>query len=95
MMRRRRKYSSGSAHQEELNQSQLSVVVLIVRSLLIVVHTVRRACLTEAPSVALAGVCRFELCLLSGRNEMRVFLQIFDDFFADYLSFEPAQRAFD
>ena len=94
-MRRRRKYSSGSAHQEELNQSQLSVVVLIVRSLLIVIHIVHRSRLTETSSVAFASVCRFELRFLSGRDEMRVFFQIFDDFFADYLSFEPAQRAFD
>ena len=78
------------------NQSQLPVViVLIVRSLLVVVHVVHRSRLTEASSVALAGVRRFELRLLTGRNEMRVFFQILDDFFADYLAFESAQRAFD
>lgn len=90
MMRRRRMFSSGSAHQKELNQSQLSVVVLIVRSLLVIVHVVHRSRLTETSSVTLAGVCRFELRFLSGRNEMSVFFQILDDFFADYLAFEPA-----
>lgn len=97
-MRRERMSSrstdSRSAHQKKTNQSQLSVV-LIVRSLLVIVHIIRRTRLTEASSVALAGVRRFELRLLTGRNKMRVLFQILDDFFADYFTLEPAQRAFD
>ena len=78
----------------KINQPQLSIVVVHIRSLLIVVH-IRRSNLTETSAITLAGVCRFEFRLLSGRNEMRVFFQILDDFFADYFTLEPAQRALD
>ncbi len=81
----------------KVNQSRLPIVV-VHRSLLIViavVHIIRRTNLTETSAITLAGVCRFEFRLLSGRNKMRVFLQIFDDFFADNLALKPAQRALD
>jgi hypothetical protein len=45
--------------------------------------------------IALAGILRFEFRLLSGRNDMRVFFQILDDFFGHHFSLKPAQRAFD
>ena len=80
----------------KVNQSQLPVVI-VHRSLLIVivVHIIRRTNLTETSAITLAGVCRFEFRLLSGRNKMRVFLQILDDFFADNLTLKPAQCALD
>ena len=80
----------------KINQSQLPIVIVHIRSLLIVIVVhIRRTNLTETSAITLAGVCRFEFRLLSGRNKMRVFFQIFDDFFADYFALKPAQRTFD
>jgi hypothetical protein len=49
---------------------------------------------TETLTIALACVLRFELCLLSRRNKMRVFFQILDNFFGDNFTLETAQGAF-
>ena len=76
-------------------QSQLSVVIRIVRSLLIVIHIVHRSRLTETSSVAFARVRRFEFRLLSRRDEMRVFFQILNDFFGHHFALKTAQRVLD
>ncbi len=70
---------------------KLSILVLIL--VLILIHRSRRR--AETLAVALAGVCRFQLRLLSGRNEMRVFFQIFNNLFSYHFTLETAQRAFD
>ena len=77
-------------------KSNLSVLI-VIRVLIRILILVRRARGggTETLAVALAGVDRFQLCLLSGRNEMRVFFQILDDFFRDNFALETAQRALD
>lgn len=54
-----------------------------------------RTLLAKTPAVSLACVYRFQLCLLARRDEMSVFFEIFDDFFADHLSLKPAERRFD
>ena len=76
----------------------LSVLVKSAAGILIrvLIHSSgARCCRTETLAVALAGIDRFEFRLLSGRNEMRVFFQILDDFFGDNLALETAQRALD
>jgi len=45
--------------------------------------------------VALASHRAFEFCLLAGRNKVRVFFQIFDNFFGHHLALKTAQCAFD
>ena len=54
-----------------------------------------RTLLTETSAITLASVYRFELRLLSRRDEVSVFFKIFDDLFADHFAFESAQCAFD
>ena len=49
-----------------------------------------RSLLTKTSAISLAGVNRFELCLLAGRDEMSVLFEIFDDLFADNFTFESA-----
>ena len=66
---------------------------ILVRTALI--HSRARCCRAETFAVTLAGVDRFEFRLLSGRHEVRVFFQILDDFFGDYLTLKTAQRALD
>ena len=75
----------------------LSVLIEILIRILPLTGTLvltERACRTETLAITLAGVYRFELRLLSGRNEMRVFLQILDDFFCYHFTLKTAQRAF-
>lgn len=80
---------------ENKQNRQLPVLieVLVLIRVLILVHRTRR--LTKTLAVALAGVRRFELRLLSGRHEMRVSFQIFDNFFGNHFAFETPQRALD
>ncbi len=91
-MREMRQFVNGCrASRIGVNTKKSNLSVLIVT--LIGIHRARR--LAETLAVALAGVDRFELCLLSRRNEVRVFFQILDDFFRDNFSLETPQRAFD
>lgn len=46
-------------------------------------------------AIALAGILRFELRLLSRRNKMRVLFEVFDDLFGDNFSLKAAKRALD
>ena len=68
---------------------KLSILILI----LVLIHRARRR--TETLAVTLACIRRFQLRLLSGRNEMRVFFQIFNNLFRYHFALETAQRAFD
>jgi len=45
--------------------------------------------------VPLAGVGRFQLCLLARRDKVLVFLVVLDDLFGHHLALEPAQGTFD
>ena len=54
-----------------------------------------RTLLTKASSVTLACVCGFQLRLLSGRNEVRMLFEIFDDLFADHFAFKATQSGLD
>ena len=56
---------------------------------------VHRTLLTEAASVTLACVRRFQFRLLSRRNEVRMLLKVLDDLFGDDLSLESAQCRLD
>ena len=71
-----------------LKCKKLSVVTCIV------IKLARRRCAITL-TVTLAGIRRFELRLLSGRHEMRVFLQILDNLFGNHFALKTAQRAFD
>jgi hypothetical protein len=62
------------------------------RPLLIGVH---RPLLSETPAVSLACVCRFQLRLLSRRDEVSVFFQVFDYLFADNFALKTPKRALD
>ncbi len=74
----------------------LSVLVKAAGILIrVLVHSRARCCRAETLAVALAGVDRFEFRLLTGRHEVRVFFQIFNDFFGDNFTLETAQRALD
>ncbi len=66
---------------------KLSILVLIL------IHRSRRR--AETLAVTLACIRRFQLRLLSGRNEMRVFFQIFNNLFGNHFALKTAQRAFD
>jgi hypothetical protein len=68
------------------------VLLAVVRTLGSVVHW---PLLAETATVTLACVCRFQLGLLAGRNEVSVFLQVFDDLLGDYLSLESPQSTLD
>src|SRR5215813_2735956 len=43
--------------------------------------------------ISLASKCRFEFCLLTGRNKERVFFGILDNLLGHYLALETAQSA--
>jgi hypothetical protein len=43
--------------------------------------------------ISLASKCRFEFCLLTGRNKERVFLSVFDNLLCHNLALETAQCA--
>jgi hypothetical protein len=76
---------------------KLSVLILIrvvARSLTLIIVKIIAAHRAKTLAVTLAGVLRFELCLLSGRDKMRVLFQVFDDLFGNNLAFEAAKRAF-
>ena len=51
--------------------------------------------LAKTASVTLACIHRFELRLLSRRNEVSVLFEIFNDLFANHLTLKPTQSAFD
>ena len=51
--------------------------------------------MTKTSAIALSRVNRFQLRLLSRRNEVSVLFKIFDDLLADNLSLEAAKSAFD
>ena len=51
--------------------------------------------LAKTSSITLSGIHRFELSLLSRRDEVSVLLKIFDDFFADHFTLKATQRTFD
>ena len=76
----------------------LSVLILILILILILVLTltlIKLPNLTETLAVTLAGILRFKLCLLSRRNKMRVFFQVFNNLFRDNFAFETTKRTFD
>ena len=70
----------------------LSVLILILVLTLRIIKLPNRA---ETLTVTLAGVLRFEFCLLSRRNKMRVFFQVFNNFFRDNFTLKTAKRTFD
>lgn len=81
-------------------KKNLSVLILILILVLILVLVltltlIKLPNLTETLAVTLTGILRFELCLLSGRNKVRVSFQVFDNFFRDNFSFETPKRTFD
>ncbi len=78
------------------NHSRLSVLVLIrIRILIGILVLTKRAHRAKTLTITLASVYRFEFCLLSGRNEVRVFFQILDNLFGYHFALEAAQRTFD
>jgi hypothetical protein len=56
---------------------------------------IHRTLLPKTPAVTLTGVNRFEFCLLTGWNEMSVFLEIFNDLFADHFAFKTSKCGLD
>ena len=50
---------------------------------------------SETLTVALTSISRFEFCLLSRRDKVRVFFQILNDFFSDNFTFKTTQGVFD
>lgn len=73
----------------------LILVLILVLVLTLTLTLIKLPNLTETLAVTLAGILRFELCLLSGRNKVRVSFQVFDNFFRDNFSFETPKRTFD
>jgi hypothetical protein len=68
-------------------------VLILILSLIGVIVEIVAAHRAKTLAITLAGILRFELCLLSRRDKMGVLFQILDDFFSDNFAFETAQRA--
>ena len=56
---------------------------------------IHRTLLAEPAAVAFTRIRGFQLCLLSRRDEVSMFLEILDDLLANNFSLETAQCAFD
>lgn len=91
MRERRQSVKSCRAFDASVKYVKSNLSVLIKTLILpgIGIHRARRA-RTETLAVALAGVNRLELRLLSRRNEVRVLFQILNDFFRDNFALETA-----
>ena len=85
------KLCSLSAHHTLKKCKKLSVIRTRVG---IIIKLARRRCAVTL-AVTLAGIRRFEFRLLSRRNEMRVFFQIFDNLFGNHFALKTAQRTLD